>query len=67
MHKEDKIRLQHMRDAAQEAVAFASGRAEADLNTDRMRALALTHCFGVIGEAAAAVSPETRDAYPHVP
>lgn len=67
MSKEEQVRLQHMRDAAQEAIAFASGKTQSDLDTDRMRTLALTRCFEIIGEAAVAVSPETRDAHPHIP
>lgn len=67
MRIEDQIRLLHMRDAAQEAISFASGQTEADLDADRMRAMALTRAIEIIGEAAVAVSPETRSAYPLIP
>ncbi len=67
MSKEDQVRLQHMRDAANEAIGFASGKTEADLDADRMRTLALTRCFEIVGEAAVAVSPETKEAHPDIP
>lgn len=35
MSKDDRIRLLHMLDAAQEAVLFAQGRSRADLDSDR--------------------------------
>ena len=41
MLEDDEIRLRHMRDAAQEAVAFAVGRSRRDLDTDRQLVLAL--------------------------
>lgn len=67
MPKNDRVRLRHILDAAREAVEFAAGKTPADLATDRMRTLALTRCFEIIGEAAAAVSAETRDAHPQIP
>ena len=36
MKLEDKIRIQHMLDAANEALAFASDVTEKDFSTDRM-------------------------------
>jgi len=38
---DDATRLRHVLDAATEAVAFVSGRVRADLDQDRMLALAL--------------------------
>ena len=35
MRNEDRIRLQHMLDAAQDALSFAEGRTREDLETDR--------------------------------
>jgi len=67
MHKADEIRLQHMRDAAREAVAFAAGKTHTDMEGDRMRALALVRCLEIIGEAAGTVSPELKAALPHIP
>jgi hypothetical protein len=41
MYKDDAIRLQHMLDAAREAIGFAIGRTRIDLNSDRKLVLAL--------------------------
>jgi hypothetical protein len=38
MSESDRIRLQHMFDAAREALTFAEGRSRVDLNHDRMLA-----------------------------
>lgn len=67
MSKEDQVRLQHIQDAAQEAIGFAAGKTRSDLDADRMRTLAVTRCFEIIGEAAAGVSPETRNLHPTLP
>lgn len=63
----DRIRVQHMLDAAREAVEIGGGRTRGDLEHDRVRALALLRCIEVIGEAASKVSRETRDENPDVP
>jgi uncharacterized protein with HEPN domain len=60
MRGPDAIRVKHMRDAAEEALAFAAGRNRADLDRDRKLVLALIKLVEIIGEAAAKVSPETR-------
>ena len=67
MRKDDVIRLRHMLDAAQEACAFAVGRAREDLNSDRQLTLALVKAIEIIGEAASRVSMETRQAYLNLP
>ncbi len=63
----DRIRLLHMRDAAREAAAFATGYTPADLADDRLRALALIKCIEIIGEAASRVSADTRSRFPQIP
>ena len=67
MPKSDRSRLLHMREAAAEAVSYAAGRGLADLEADRMRALALTRCVEIIGEAASSVSSEYKVAHPELP
>lgn len=52
MRKDDRIRLQHMLDAAREALSFAKGRQREDLDTDRLLVLALVKAIEIIGEAA---------------
>ena len=60
MNSDDAIRLRHMLDAAQEAVAFAQGRVRADLRIDRQLALALVKDIEIVGEAAGAVTDSAR-------
>jgi uncharacterized protein with HEPN domain len=63
----DVIRLQHMLDAAHEAIQFASGHSRADLNRDRMLVLALVKAIEIIGEAAYRISPTTRAQLQDIP
>lgn len=67
MDQADLIRLRHMRDAAAEAVRFASGKVRADLDHDRMLVLAILKDLEIIGEAASRVSLATRRDSPTVP
>ena len=56
-----------MREAAVEAVSYAVGQGVLDLEADRMRALALTRCIEIIGEAASSVSPEYKADHSEMP
>ena len=67
MRNDDRIRMQHMLDAAREAMAFAAGRDRSDLDTDRMLLLSLVKCIEILGEAASRVSGEARAASPNFP
>ena len=67
MHRDDRIRIQHMLDAAREALAFAAGKTRDDLDTDRVLTLALIKSIEIIGEAAARISTETKTATPALP
>ena len=67
MQNADLVRVQHMRDAAQEALLFVRKRSRADLDTDRMLSLSLVRLLEIIGEAARAVSPRIRNATAAVP
>lgn len=53
---EDEVRLGHMLDHAQEAVALCHHRTRSDLDSDRMFNLALVRLVEIIGEAANKVS-----------
>lgn len=64
---DDKLRLRHMLDHAQEAVDLAWGKRREDLDADRLLELALTRLLEIIGEAANLVSEETEDRYPQLP
>ena len=67
METRDHARLQHMLEAAQEALEFAQGATREDLETNRMLAHAIVRCLGIDGEAARQVSPETREKHPAIP
>jgi uncharacterized protein with HEPN domain len=67
MQKDDRIRLQHMLDAANEALTFIRSRIRADLDNDRMLVLSLIRELEIIGEAASQVSRETRSQASTIP
>ena len=52
---EDRIRVQHMLDAAKHVAAFTAGRERPDLDTDPMLLRALMNAVQGIGEAAAQI------------
>ena len=56
MDKPDRIRVQHMLEAAREAIQFVNGRQESDLATDRMLLLSLVKEIEILGEAANQIS-----------
>ncbi len=56
----DRLRLLDMRDAAEFAIQFATGRLRADIENDRFLESAVVREVVVIGEAANHVSAETR-------
>lgn len=62
----DRIRLQHMLEAAQEAVAYSQGRKRADLDTDRQFMHSVVHCIEIVGEAAGRVSQECQTEYSEI-
>lgn len=64
---EDLVRLHHLREAAEKAVAFSSGRSRTDLDADELLRLGLTKLVEIVGEAAKQVSLPTRAAYPDLP
>jgi uncharacterized protein with HEPN domain len=64
---DDTTRLRHMLDHALDAVDMAQGRQRQDLESDRQFCYAMTHVVGIIGEAAAHISPEGRDRWPDIP
>jgi len=67
MRGDDQIRLQHMLDAAHEAIAFTQGRVREDLDADRMLTLSLVKEIEIIGEAANQVSERTKEQLPAIP
>lgn len=67
MKRDDKVRLQHMLDAAKEALEFVQGRTREDLDSDRQLTLALVKAIEIIGEAAYRVSESVQLQYPQIP
>ncbi len=67
LSEKDSVRLRHMLDYSREAVQLVTGRTRADLDTDRLLELALVRLIELVGEAAARISPLTRDQYPQIP
>ena len=67
MQRDDRIRLQHILDAAQQAQQFIEGCNREDLETDRQRLFALVRCIEIIGEAGTKVSPSTQTRHSQIP
>ena len=63
----DQARIQHMIEAARQAVSFVHNRVLGDLATDAQLRLAVLHALEILGEAASRVSLETREAHPEIP
>lgn len=62
----DDIRVHHMLDAVRKAVNLLHGRKREDLDGDETLTLALTRLLEVLGEAAKAVSPDTKRRAPDI-
>ena len=67
MKDDDKIRVQHMIDASEEALAFISGVTEEAFSKNRMLILSVIKDIEIIGEAASRISKETRMEHQNIP
>src|SRR5258708_699232 len=67
MKDRERVRLQHMLDAAGEALSFLQGRTSEDLRRNRMFMLAVVKEIEIIGEAANQISDESRKTLPRIP
>ena len=67
MNPADRVRLEHMLEAARAALSFASGRVREDLAADRMLRMSIERAVEIVGEAAAKISPEFQSSHPDVP
>ena len=65
--RRDEAWLLDMLLAARDAVDFARGRSRDELDSDRQLVLSLVKSIEIIGEAAARISQETREAHPEIP
>ncbi len=62
----DRIRLEHIRAAANDLLKMTEGRSRSDLDADVMLRRATIHAIQEIGEAAARVSEPTRALIPEM-
>jgi uncharacterized protein with HEPN domain len=60
--RDDRVRLRHMLEASQQALAFVASRTREDLDRDLQLTLALTRLVEIIGEAAKNVSDPALEA-----
>lgn len=67
MQPEDRIRLLHMIEAAENAINFVAGGSRAELEQDRKTLFAVIRCVEILGEAAARLSDGARAAAPDIP
>ena len=67
MSPDDRWRVGHMIEAAEQALSFSRGRTRTDLDSDTMLVMALTRAVEIVGEAAAQVIPAGRQELPEVP
>jgi uncharacterized protein with HEPN domain len=67
MKPEDRIRIQHMIEAANEALSFTNNISEKDFSQNRMIILSVIKEIEIIGEAASKISEEIKLKYPDVP
>ncbi len=67
MSPDDRWRIHHMIDAAEQALAFVQGRTRADLESDAMLRMALTRAVEIVGEAASQVSEVGRSELASLP
>jgi uncharacterized protein with HEPN domain len=65
--RDDRIRAQHMLEAARDVARLAAGRSRDDLRTDMPLRRAMVNAIQEIGEAAAKVSPAGRARIPAIP
>lgn len=64
---EDRVRIRHALDAARKAVQSTANWSRADLDGEELATLGLIRLLEVLGEAASAVSEETRTAHQAIP
>jgi uncharacterized protein with HEPN domain len=67
MPKDDLIRVRHMLDAAQKAMAFVQNQTRADLDQNEQLVLSLVRLLEIIGEAANKISNDFQAHYSDIP
>jgi uncharacterized protein with HEPN domain len=67
MSPEDRVRLLHMIEAADNAMSFVADKTLPELEQDRKTLFAVIRCVEIIGEAASRISEPTRTSAPDIP
>jgi uncharacterized protein with HEPN domain len=67
MRDDDRVRVEHMIDAANSIGQFMAGRQQSDLDSDKMLLFAVVRAIEVLGEAAARTTEEMRTQAAHIP
>jgi uncharacterized protein with HEPN domain len=67
MKPDDKIRIMHMIDAAEEALFFVADSSAEDFSKNRMLILSVIKEIEIIGEAATKISEITKRKYVEIP
>jgi len=67
MREDDRVRLQHMAEAAESIARFLAGRERSDLDSDEMLLFAVIRALEIIGEAASRVSDDTKRSVAGIP
>jgi len=65
-HRDPLVPFRHMLDHSREAVGMLAGKSRADLDTDRMLALAVSRILEIIGEAAGRIPEPEQEKYPRI-
>ncbi len=63
----DRVRLQHMLDAAERIVAFAADVSDEQFQEDEQLNLAIIRLLEILGEAANSISDKLQEEYSDVP
>ena len=67
MRPEDRVRVLHMLEAAEQALGFMSDLMPSQLDQDKKTLFAVIRCIEIIGEAAGRISDATRADTPDIP
>ena len=65
--RDDNATLRQMLNHAREAIELVAGKSRADLDQERVLALALIQLLQIVGEAAGRVSTSYCDVHPEIP
>ena len=67
MFSDNPMRLNHILDAAREALEFIQNRQREDLDKDRQLELSLVKLLEIIGEAARGLTDDFKNNHPEIP